>query len=98
MTATDLPLAYDARDLAGFCERAGIRSLAVFGSALRDDFTPASDLDLLVDYHDGCHPGLLLFRQQDELSRLLHRPADLHTSASLSPHFRDEVLASAIPL
>ena len=58
----------------------------------------ASDLDLLVEYLPGRHPGLMLFRQQDELAARLRRPVDLHTPASLSRHFRDAVLATALPI
>jgi uncharacterized protein len=93
-----LPIALDVDEIARFCRERGIQRLAVFGSALRDDFTPASDLDLLVEYLPGRHPGLMLFRQQDELTARFGRPVDLHTPASLSRHFRDEVLAAAVPI
>lgn len=98
MTLAELPIAIDTEETASFCRERGIRRLAVFGSALRADFTPASDVDLLVEYLPGRHPGLMLFRQQDELAALLRRPADLHTPASLSRHFRDEILATAVPI
>ena len=98
MIQTELPVAFETDDIAAFCRERGIRRLAVFGSALRDDFTPDSDLDLLVEYLPGRHPGLMLFRQQDELAVRFHRPVDLHTSASLSRHFRDKVLSVALPI
>ena len=98
MTLADLPIPLDAEEIARFCRDRGIRRLALFGSVLRDDFTPASDLDLLVEYLPGRHPGLMLFRQQDELAARLRRPVDLHTPASLSRHFRDAVLATALPI
>ena len=93
-----MPIPLDSDEIAHFCRTHGIRRLALFGSVLRDDFTPASDIDLLVDYLPGRHPGLMLFRQQDELSAHLKRPVDLHTPASLSRHFRDEVVAASLPI
>lgn len=98
MTVAELPIAIDVDEIAHFCRERGIRRLAAFGSALRDDFTVASDVDLLVEYLPGRHPGLMLFRQQDELAAQFHRRVDLHTPASLSRHFRDEVLAAAVPI
>jgi predicted nucleotidyltransferase len=87
--------AIDGERLAGFCRQHGVRRLALFGSALRDDFRPDSDLDLLVEFEPGRTPGLAFFGMQDELSALLGRPVDLNTPASLSPLFRDAVLESA---
>ena len=81
--------------LAEFCRRSGIRRLAVFGSALRDDFGPHSDIDVLVEFEAGRTPGLAFFSMQDELSRLFNRVVDLHTPASLSRYFRDQVLSEA---
>ena len=98
MTPAVLPIALDADETAEFCRERGIRRLALFGSVLRDDFTPASDVDMLVEYLPGRHPGLMLFRQQEELAVRLHRPVDLHTPASLSRHFRDAVQASSLPI
>src|SRR5437660_4064718 len=97
MTPAVLPIALDADELGQFCRERGIRRLALFGSVLRDDFTPASDVDMLVEYLPGRHPGLMLFRQQEELASRLHRLVDLHTPASLRRHFRDEVQAAALP-
>jgi len=82
--------------LAGFCQRHHIRRLALFGSALRPaDFRPDSDLDVLVEFEPGHVPGFAFVALQDELSALLGRRVDLHTPASLSPHFRDAVLGEA---
>ena len=78
-----------------FCRRHHIRKLAVFGSVLRDDFAPASDIDVLVEFDPAYVPGLAFFSMQDELSTLLGRPVDLNTANFLSPHFRDDVLAQA---
>ena len=85
----------DRKELAEFCRRNGIRRLAVFGSALRDDFGPRSDVDVLVEFEAGRTPGLAFFSMQDELRRLFQRVVDLHTPASLSRYFRDQVMSEA---
>ena len=88
-------IAIDRAQLAAFCRRNGVRRLAVFGSALRDDFAPHSDIDVLVEFEAGRTPGLAFFSMQDELSRLFNRVVDLHTPASISRYFRDQGLAEA---
>lgn len=90
-----LHLALDRNHLNSFCRQHHIRRLAFFGSVLRDDFTPESDVDVLVDFEPGHTPGWAFVEIQDELSELLGREVDLHTIRSLSPHFRDAVLAEA---
>ena len=81
--------------IAEFCRRHHIRRLALFGSVLRDDFTPDSDVDVLVDFEPGKTPGWYFVAVADELTEILGRKVDLHTPASLSRYFRDEVLAEA---
>ena len=81
--------------IAEFCRRHHIRRLAFFGSVLRDDFTPDSDVDVLVEFEPGKTPGLAFFGMQDELSEILGRRVDLNTPNELSKYFRDEVLAEA---
>jgi hypothetical protein len=82
--------------LADFCRRNHIRRLALFGSVLRDDFGPDSDIDVLVEFEPGHVPGLRLIRLQDELSALFGgRRVDLVTSKFLNHRIRDEVLRSA---
>jgi predicted nucleotidyltransferase len=78
--------------IAEFCRRHHVVRLALFGSVLRDDFRPNSDVDVLVEFEPGKTPGLAFFAMQDELSDLLGRKADLNTPGCLSPYFRDEVL------
>lgn len=78
--------------IADFCQRHGIARLPLFGSVLRDDFTPQSDVDVLVEFLPGRTLGLEFFSMQDELSLLLHRRADLNTPQCLSKYFRQEVL------
>jgi hypothetical protein len=89
-----IPVPHDA--VADFCRRHGIRRLAFFGSVTRDDFTPESDVDVLVEFEPDRTPGLITFAGYEiELSKLLGRRVDMHTEASLSRYFRDEVLAEA---
>jgi len=82
--------------LAAYCRAHGIRRLAVFGSALRDDFRPDSDIDLLVEFEPDHVPGLLgIARMERELSALLGRKVDLRTPQDLSPYFRQRVMEEA---
>lgn len=82
--------------IADFCTRNRIRKLAVFGSVLRDDFRLDSDIDMLAEFEPGERVGLIrLGTIEAELSDLLGRTVDLNTAGSLSPYFRDEVVAEA---
>ena len=81
--------------IADFCRRNYIRRLSVFGSALRSDFGPDSDVDVLVEFTPGYVPGFSFFAMQDELSELLGRRVELHTPKFLSRYFRDKVQAEA---
>lgn len=82
--------------IAEFCVRHDIRRLALFGSALHGDFTPQSDVDVLVEFEPGTRVGFFaLAGMQDELSKILGREVDLRTPQCLSRYFRDEVLAEA---
>lgn len=78
-----------------FCERHHIRKFSIFGSALRADFSPESDLDVLVEFEPQHTPGLKFFAMQDELSQLLGRRVDLNTKGFLSEYFRDRVAQEA---
>jgi predicted nucleotidyltransferase len=82
-------------ELAEFSRRNHIRRLAVFGSALRDDFRPDSDLDILVEFEPDARVGLRFFALERELTELFGRPVNLNTAGFLSPYFRDEVIAEA---
>lgn len=88
-------LAVPADLIEAFCRKHHIRTLSFFGSVLRDDFGPDSDIDVLVEFEPGYVPGLAFFGMADELAAILGRPVDLMTPESLSPYFRDEVLAEA---
>lgn len=81
--------------IEAFCRANGIRRLAIFGSVLRDDFRPESDVDMLVEFQPGVRVGLAFIRMQDELSAILGHEVDLNTAGSLSKYFRDEVLNEA---
>lgn len=94
MTATHLPTMPTAA-LAEFCRRHHIRSLALFGSVLRADFRPDSDVDVLVEFETGHTPGLAFFEMETELSNLLGRKVDLNTPQFLSPRIRRQVQAEA---
>jgi len=82
--------------IAAFCRRNQVRSLALFGSVLREDLTPYSDVDVLVEFEPGAPVGFLaLGRMQRELSALLGRPVDLVPLDGLKPMVCEEVLPSA---
>jgi uncharacterized protein len=79
-----------------FCQKNHIRRLALFGSVLRDDFGPESDIDFLVEFAPAHIPGLLrLSEMESELSEIVGRKADLRTAGDLSRYFRDEIIQSA---
>ena len=84
--------------LAEFCQRHHISKLALFGSVLREDFTPDSDIDVLVEFEPDHTPGLAFFAIQEELSALLRREVDLNTYDFLSQYFRDRVVSEATVL
>jgi hypothetical protein len=89
-------IAVDHAEIAGFCRSHHIRKLAMFGSVLREDFRPDSDVDVLVEFQPGHPVGLIrLAGIERELSALLGRKADIRTPADLSRYFRDEVVAKA---
>ncbi len=82
--------------IEAFCKRRPIKSLAFFGSVIRNDFGPDSDIDVLVEFEDDARIGFFeLGRMERELSELLNGRVDLNTPNSLSPYFRDQVLKEA---
>jgi len=89
--------AVDRDRIADFCRRHHIRRLSLFGSVLRDDFRPDSDIDVLVAFEPGREPGFIgLAGMEFELSELVGgRRVDMRTPEDLSRYFRDEVVASA---
>jgi predicted nucleotidyltransferase len=86
----------DRAALADFCRRHHIRRLALFGSVLREDFGPNSDVDVLVEFKPHHAVGLIrLAGMERELSEILGRKVDLRTPADLSKYFREEVVQAA---
>ncbi len=84
------------KELDSFCRRNHITKMALFGSAIRDDLTPNSDIDILVEFHQNHIPGLMdLAGMEIELSEMIGRKVDLRTPAELSRYFRNEVLKTA---
>jgi len=80
-----------------FCRRNHIQKLSFFGSVLRGDFGPDSDVDVLVEFLPSMGPGLIgLSHMELELSETLGRKIDLRTPNELSRYFRDEVVSSAL--
>ncbi|MBI1927059.1 nucleotidyltransferase family protein [Candidatus Poribacteria bacterium] len=83
--------------IAEFCRKHSIRKLSLFGSVLRDDFGPESDIDVLVEFDPNHIPGFIrLAGMELELSQMLGRKVDLRTPEDLSHYFRQEVLESAV--
>ncbi|HSR92364.1 MAG TPA: nucleotidyltransferase family protein [Gemmatimonadales bacterium] len=85
----------DRKKIAEFCRRHHVRRLSLFGSVLREDFGPDSDVDVLVEFEPGCVPGLSFLSMEEELSLIVGRKVDLNTSGFLSPYFRERVLSEA---
>ena len=82
--------------LVHFCQRHRIRKLAFFGSVLRDDFGPESDVDVLVEFEPGSRMGLIrLAGLEIELGQILGRKVDLNTPGFLSEYYRETILAQA---
>ncbi len=82
-------------EIAAFCRRNHIRKLSLFGSILDDDFSPDSDIDVLVEFDPDHIPGFDFVRIERELSDLLNQKIDLNTPQSISRYFRDDVLKKA---
>lgn len=85
------PLSIDRGRIAGFCRKHHIQRLAFFGSVVRGDFRPGSDIDVLVEFEPEHVPGLAFFAMEDELSEILGQKVDLNTPQFLSPHVRSQV-------
>lgn len=84
--------------LEEYCRANQVQKLSLFGSVLTDRFSAASDVDILVEFVPGFVPTLLdLARMERELSNLFGRKVDLRTKSELSPYFREQVAAVALP-
>ena len=93
-----LPIQLPLDQVREFCRRNHIRRLALFGSVLREDFRPESDVDVLVEFEPGKAPGLAFFTMQDELTDMIGKKVDLNTEGDLSQYFVEEVRREAVPI
>ncbi len=85
--------------IRAYCKQRPIKRLSLFGSALRTDFGPDSDIDMLIEYAPEAKiDAYAILRQQADLCNLIGRPVDLGTPQTLSPYIRQEVIESAEPL
>jgi predicted nucleotidyltransferase len=85
----------DRERIAALCRRHRIRRLSLFGSVVRDDFGPDSDVDVLVEFEPGAVPGLAFFAIQDELAVELGRPVDLNTPGFLGRRLGERIRREA---
>ena len=91
-----LPLEIPQAEIEAFCQRHHIRRLSLFGSVLRDDFGPHSDVDVLVEYEPEARVSYLdMAGQEIELAEVLGRKVDLRTAQELSRYFRQQVMDTA---
>ncbi len=89
-------IAIDKKRIAEFCRKHHIRKLSLFGSVLRDDFRPDSDVDVLVEFEPGHTPALEIVDIAEELSNLLGgRKVDLVNPRYLNRHISARVLSDA---
>ena len=85
----------DSAVIADFCQKWHVTELALFGSVLRDDFRPDSDVDVLVTFEADYQIGFAISQMKRELSEVFGRPVDLGTKRSVKPRLRDSIVASA---
>ncbi len=82
--------------IAEYCKRNRVRRLSLFGSVLREDFGPDSDVDVLVEFEPGTRIGLIrLSGLEIELGNIVGRKVDLNTPGFLSKYYRDQILTEA---
>lgn len=91
----NIKLSIPEKKIEEFCKRNHIRKLAFFGSVLREDFSPESDVDVLVEFESDARVGLQFFKIEQELSEILGRKVDLNTAGFLSKYFREKVITEA---
>ena len=92
---SDIPLPA----IEAFCRKHQIQRLSLFGSAVRENFGPQSDVDVLVEFQPGARVGFLqLSRMQRELSEIFHRPVDLVPRNGLKPAIREQILKEEVVL
>ena len=93
ITATNISVSKN--QIESFCQRHHIRKLSLFGSVLRNDFKPDSDIDVLVEFEQGRVPGFGIVTMEDELTKIMGRKVDLRTPSDLSKYFREQVVRDA---
>jgi len=87
---------FSKEELVDICRRHSIRRLSLFGSVLRDDFRPDSDVDMLVEFHPDVPIGFRIFRIEEDLSRLFEgRRVDIVDPKYLNRYLKDRILHSA---
>lgn len=96
VAAIELPM----EQIAEFCHKWQVTEFALFGSVLRDDFCPSSDIDVMVQFHSDAHPTFSSLDQMEaELKTIFHRDIDLITRQGIetSRNYlrRHEILSSA---
>ena len=90
------PIAIPEEKIADLCRRYRVRKIQLFGSVLREDFGPESDVDVLVEFEPDAQIGFIaLSRMQREMSEIFQRPVDLVPRDGLKPRIREAVLSSA---
>jgi predicted nucleotidyltransferase len=93
---TEPQIAIPQDKIVDFCQRNQVRTFSLFGSVLREDFGPESDVDVLVEFEEEARVGFMaLGRMRRELANLLGRQVDLVPRDGLKPQIRDNVLGSA---
>jgi uncharacterized protein len=98
MTTPVLSIKIPNDKIAEFCQNYNVRKLSLFGSVLREDFSPESDVDFLVEFEEGKTQGFGIVRMERELSAMISRTADLRTPNELSRYFRQNVLSGALTI
>jgi len=90
------PISVPQEKIADFCRRYEVRQIQIFGSTLREDFGPESDVDVLVEFEPDAQIGfIVLGRMRRELEQLFQRPVDLVPRDGLKPSIREAVLSNA---
>jgi predicted nucleotidyltransferase len=95
--ARELAIPVPHEQIAEFCRKWGIRKLSFFGSVVRDDFTDASDVDVLVEFREGTGPrGMAIVDAEIELAAIFQRNVDLVEERRLNRWIRNDILTEAV--
>ena len=90
-------IAISSEQLTNFCQRWKIKELALFGSVLREDFRPDSDIDVLVSFSEDAHWSLFdLVEMEDELSTVFGRKVDFIERAAIQNPFRRRAILNSL--